>query len=45
MAYNETHGIVPQTISKPINDLAEVAQVVVDAENEQLEELVAQASN
>lgn len=44
IAYNETHGIVPQTISKPINDLAEVAQVVVDVENDQLEEVVAQAS-
>ena len=29
---------------KPINDLAESRQIVVDAENEQLEELVAQAS-
>ena len=44
IAHNEANGIVPQTISKPINDLAGVAQVVIDSDDDALQEVVAQAS-
>lgn len=44
IAHNQANGIVPQTISKPINDLSGVAQVVVDADPDTLHEVVAQAS-